>query len=118
MRIQLARPAAIAVRRGHPWVYREGIVRPPKGLAGGAIVDVADEEDRLLGCGLWDPGGPIAVRVLGRNGGERLDGPALARRILRAVSRRDGWFGAETTAFRLCNGEGDRAPGFVMDRYG
>src|SRR5262245_9390979 len=118
MRIQLARSAAIAVRRGHPWVYREGIVRPPKGLAAGTIVDVADEEGRPLGSGLWDPSAPIAVRVVSHEPGERLDTPALARRILGAVSRRDAWFGAETTAYRLCNGEGDRAPGFVMDRYG
>jgi 23S rRNA (cytosine1962-C5)-methyltransferase len=118
MRIQLARSAAIAVRRGHPWVYREGIMRPPAGLAAGAIVDIADEEGRPLGSGLWDPSAPLAVRVVSQKAGERLDAPALARRILRAVSRRDAWFGDETTAYRLCNGEGDRAPGFVMDRYG
>jgi 23S rRNA (cytosine1962-C5)-methyltransferase len=117
MPIQLARPAAIAVRRGHPWVYREGILRPPKELAAGATVDLIDDEGRPIGRGLWDPSAPIAVRVFCREAGERLDPPVLTRRILRAVSRRDGWFGAETTAYRLCNGEGDRAPGFVLDRY-
>src|SRR3954470_2862524 len=118
MPIQLARPAAIAVRRGHPWVYREGIVRPPKALPAGATVDLTDEEGRPLGRGLWDPEAPIAVRVFSREAGERLDPPALARQIMAAVRRRDGWFGAETTAYRLCNGEGDRAPGLVIDRYG
>src|SRR5262245_40648810 len=101
MPIQLARPAAIAVRRGHPWIYREGIVRPPNGLATGAIVELEGEGGRLLGRGLWDNTSPIAVRVLSQNTGERIDAPALARRIARAVSRRDGWFGADTTAYRL-----------------
>ena len=115
MPIQLARLAALAVRRGHPWVYREGIVRPPQGLAIGAVVEVVDDEGRPLGRGLWDPTSPIAVRVFG--GDEPLDAAGIAKKITRAIARRDGWFDEATTAYRLCNGEGDRVPGFVLDRY-
>ena len=115
MPVQLARLAALTVRRGHPWVYREGIVRPPQGLAMGTVVDVVDDEGRPLGRGLWDPTSPIAVRVFG--GDEPLDAAGLAKRITRAIARRDGWFDETTTAYRLCNGEGDRVPGLVIDRY-
>ena len=116
MPIQLARLAAHAVRRGHPGVYREGILRPPQGLAAGTVVDVVDEEGRPLGRGLWDPTSPITVRVFG--GDEPLDAAGLATRITRAFARRDGWFDEATTnAYRLCNGEGDRVPGLVIDRY-
>ena len=116
MRIQLARLAAHAVRRGHPWVYREGVLRPPPGLEMGTVVDVVDDEGRPLGQALWDPSSPIAARVF--SGDEPLDAAGLATRITRAFARRDGWFDdATTNAYRLCNGEGDRVPGLVIDRY-
>ncbi len=116
MPIQLTRLAAHAVRRGHPWVYREGIVRPPQDLAAGTVVDVVDEERRPLGRGLWDPSSPITVRVF--SGDEPLDTAGMAQRITKAFARRDGWFDEATTnAYRLCNGEGDRVPGLVIDRY-
>jgi 23S rRNA (cytosine1962-C5)-methyltransferase len=128
MALKLVRAAALAVKRGHPWVYREGLVRPPRGLASGASVELADEEGAFLARGLWDAGSPIAVRVFDRargdEGGEpqaprrALDAAALGALALAAVARRDGRFDAETTAYRLCNGEGDRVPGLVLDRYG
>jgi 23S rRNA (cytosine1962-C5)-methyltransferase len=120
MPIQLARAAAVAVRRGHPWVYREGILRPPPGLATGAAVEVAGEAGEILGRGLWDGASPIAVRVFGGARGEALDAAGIASRIERAMAWRDAWFGGDgqTTAYRLVAGEGDRVPGFVLDRYG
>lgn len=115
--LRLTRTAAAAVRRGHPWVYREALVRPPRSLAAGATVHFADEEGAHLGRGLWDPSSPIVARVFDRERGA-LDAAALAASVVRAVTRRDGRFDEDTTAFRLCNGEGDRVPGLVVDRYG
>jgi 23S rRNA (cytosine1962-C5)-methyltransferase len=119
MALKLVRAAALAVKRGHPWVYREGLARPPRGLGSGASVELADEEGAFLARGLWDADSPIAVRVFARspNGGRALDGAALGALVIAAVARRDGRFDAETTAYRLCNGEGDRVPGLVLDRY-
>lgn len=118
MALRITRTAAAAVRRGHPWVFREGVARPPKGLATGAAVELSDEEGGSLGRGLWDAASPIAVRVFDHARGPALDAGALAARVIAAIARRDGRFDAETTAYRLCNGEGDRAPGMVVDRYG
>lgn len=135
MPIQLNRAAASAVRRGHPWVYRDGLVRPPSGLASGDVVELIDEAKDALGVGLWDAESPICARVFERAGfvssvssvsstsrsrGRGLDAGAIARRIEQALVRRDALFGEdrETTAYRLCNGEGDRVPGLVLDRYG
>jgi len=117
MTLRLTRTAAAAIKRGHPWVYREGLARPPKGLATGAAVELADEEGAFLARGLWDAGSPIAVRVFDRARGPSLDAAALGARAAAAIARRDGRFDAETTAYRLCNGEGDRVPGLVIDRY-
>jgi 23S rRNA (cytosine1962-C5)-methyltransferase len=117
MALRLLRTAAAAVKRGHPWVYREGVERPPKQLASGASVDLLDEDGAFLARGLWDASSPIAVRVFDRVRGAALAAPALSAAILRAIALRDGRFGDDTTAYRLCNGEGDRVPGMVIDRY-
>jgi 23S rRNA (cytosine1962-C5)-methyltransferase len=116
--LRLTRTAAMAVKRGHPWVYREGITRPPRSLATGASVALADEEGASLGRGLWDASSPIAVRVFSRASGSPLDAAALGQAALAAIARRDGRFDEGTTAYRLVNGEGDRVPGLVIDRYG
>lgn len=118
MALRITRAAAAAVRRGHPWVYREGVLRPPKALATGASVEVADEEGAFLARGLWDAASPIAVRLFDHTRGPALEAGALAAAIVRAIERRDGRFDEATTAYRLCNGEGDRVPGMVIDRYG
>ena len=117
MRIEVARAAAAAIRRGHPWLYREGIIRPPRGLASGAVVEL-HEGDELLGRGLWDAESPIAARVHERE--RPLDVASITARVERALAARDELFGGddETTAYRLVNGEGDRVPGLTMDRYG
>lgn len=118
--IQLTRTAAAAVRRGHPWVYRDGIIRPPSSIESGAVVDLADEARQFVGRGLWDAASPIAARVFERSPKQQLDEGAILARVEQALRRRDAWFGEGegTTAYRLCNGEGDRVPGLVLDRYG
>lgn len=69
--------------------------------------------------GWGDPASPIAVRVWSHVGAPR-DLLTLAReRLSSAFDLRRRLFPDDaTTAYRLCNGEGDRAPGVVVDRYG
>lgn len=119
--IVLPRGAAESVARGHPWVWRDAIgPRPPK-LDAGAEVHLVDRDGRRLARGLFDPGSPLAVRVWG--GPDEAFGPALvAERLARALAARaalvPGIASGETDAYRLVHGEGDRMPGFVVDRYG
>lgn len=103
------------MRRGHPWVYREGFVRPPD-LESGDVVALVDEEDVALGVGLFDAQSPIATRVFAREG--TLDVRFIMAQFEQAFRRRDVFIGPNTTAYRLCNGEGDHLPGIVIDRYG
>jgi len=71
----------------------------------------------VLGVGLYDAESPIAVRLYLPARGV-LDERVVGASIERAVRRRDGMFvDGVTTALRLCNGEGDRVPGLVIDRY-
>ncbi|MFT3767832.1 MAG: class I SAM-dependent rRNA methyltransferase [Minicystis sp.] len=119
MALRITRTAAAALRRGHPWVYREAILRGrQRAPETGETVELTDEEGDFLGRGLYDASSPIAVRVFDATRGPALSATDLGARVARAIARRDGRFDAETTAYRLCNGEGDRVPGMVIDRYG
>jgi 23S rRNA (cytosine1962-C5)-methyltransferase len=118
MRVTVTRAAAAAARRGHPWIFRDGIPRPPRALPSGAVVELTDDAGEALGVGLWDALSPIACRIYGIPAGEPLDTRNLLGLVARAAESRERWFvGTDTTAYRLCNGEGDRLPGLVLDRY-
>jgi 23S rRNA (cytosine1962-C5)-methyltransferase len=111
--------AANAVVRGHPWIWRNAIARPPGSAKAGDAVAVQDPSGRVIAHGLWDAASPIAIRVYTVGAGRPLDAAAIVQSIERALARRDRWTDdRDTTAYRLCNGEGDRVPGVVIDRYG
>jgi 23S rRNA (cytosine1962-C5)-methyltransferase len=72
----------------------------------------------VIGQGLWDPSSPIAIRIYARGPADRLDLALLTASVARAIDTRDNLFDVTTTdAYRMCNGEGDRIPGVVLDRY-
>ena len=113
----LNRHGVEAVRRGHPWIFRSAVISPIGGEA--RIVPLLSEREERLGCGVLDPASPIALRVWGVGPEAKLDAAAFTERLERAIALRKELFtGGTTTAYRLLNGEGDRTPGFVIDRYG
>jgi 23S rRNA (cytosine1962-C5)-methyltransferase len=116
--LALRRPASVAaVLRGHPWIWREALGAGLEGLRGGEEVQVVGPDGAPVGRGLADPGSPIAVRLWTR--GEQPVDAALLRARVAAAMRLRTWLFANglTTAYRVVNGEGDRMPGFVVDRY-
>lgn len=114
----VGRHAIETIRRGHPWVYRAALAGALPHEAG-TIVRVASEGGEPIGCGVYDPSSPIAVRVWGLGPDARLDAATFLARVERALAvRRPLFADGSTTAYRILNGEGDRTPGFVLDRYG
>ncbi len=117
----VARTAVDSLRRGHPWIYQSAVVRSEADAPVGSIVEVVSERGDPIGWGVFDPTSPIAVRLwtnAAQHTGPKL-GPELFReRLTWAIRLRERMFeGGRTTAYRLLNGEGDRTPGFVIDRY-
>ena len=117
------RHGADAVRRGHPWIFRSAVGQISSrqgGHAGDArIVTIVAETGDAIGCGVYDPDSPIALRVWGVGADTRLDAAVFSERLVRALALRKELFAdGTTTAYRVLNGEGDRTPGFVIDRYG
>ncbi len=122
-----SKPREIAVRRrdagerlahGHPWLWRDAVATGLEGAAAGEEVQILAHDGTPLGRGLADPGSPIAVRVWTR-GRSPLDSSLWRERVGRACALRRELFSDQTTnAYRVLHGEGDRMPGFVVDRYG
>ncbi len=111
--VRLHKPVDRALREGHPWVYRDAVEPLPDA---GTEVRVADTRGRFVGRGLCDDG-PIGVRIFTLRD-ESIGTTMFASRISSACAWRDVCVPAETDAYRLLHGEGDRMPGFVCDVYG
>jgi 23S rRNA (cytosine1962-C5)-methyltransferase len=115
--VVLRRALERTIRAGHPWLYAEA-VKPPAGLQAGEV-DVVDGGGRFVARGLYDPDSPIAVRLWTTAPAERVDGALVGARVKVAAAYRAAVIDrAETDAFRLLHGEGDRLPGIVCDVYG
>jgi 23S rRNA (cytosine1962-C5)-methyltransferase len=113
----LTMAAADAVFHGHPWVWSKGIARGSRELPAGTEVLLRALNGDVLGRGVYDPDSPIAVRVWTPED-RPLDEDHLRAKLSHAFELRRGLFRSEeTTAYRLLHGEGDRAPGVVIDRY-
>jgi 23S rRNA (cytosine1962-C5)-methyltransferase len=111
---------AARLTRGHPWVYRSDLVeaRAPRDAASipAGPVGVQDRSGRPLGWALWSPRSQIALRLLDRDPGARIDGDWWHGRLSTAIARRQPVV-AETNAYRLVHAEGDGLPSLVCDRY-
>jgi 23S rRNA (cytosine1962-C5)-methyltransferase len=83
--ITLPRNLRDALRRGHPWVYRNHL---------DAAIDLADGTEVVVRCagwrgiGLWDAQGPIAIRIY--TTANRIDATLITQRVrdLRALKAR------------------------------
>jgi 23S rRNA (cytosine1962-C5)-methyltransferase len=114
MGLRLKKPLERVIAAGHPWVYRDAVVGevPPPGT----VVTLLDKRGRFLARG-YAEAGPLAARLVTTRD-EPLDGGLLARRLRQAAALRSRVVPADTDAYRLVHGEGDRVPGVVVDVYG
>ncbi|MEC9071964.1 MAG: class I SAM-dependent rRNA methyltransferase [Myxococcota bacterium] len=117
-RLALARDLVRSLRRGHPWVFRDALKRPPSG-APGDIAELSDKRGKVVARGYVDTSSALSFRACTAAPREALDdawahGRFKAAWDLREMIRASG----ETTGYRLFAGEGDSLPGLVCDLYG
>jgi 23S rRNA (cytosine1962-C5)-methyltransferase len=110
------------VRAGHPWIFREALLRPLEGLAPGALVAVADIDGNHLGHALYEPEGAVALRMLSREVEFDWNEETMLARLRTAKAHRaryleSGQLGADG-ACRMIHADGDGFPGVAVDRYG
>lgn len=117
--LRINAPSEKRLRDGSLWVYHDGIVEGGESAASGDLGVVFDRKGRFLAAGLIDPDSPIRLRVLQALKPETIDGAWFQRRLAEAVALRGPLRerARKTNGFRLVNGESDRLPGLVADRY-
>jgi 23S rRNA (cytosine1962-C5)-methyltransferase len=111
--------AARSLRGGHPWVFRDSLRRPLDGVEAGTTIRVDDEEGRVIGWGLVEPEGAVAVRLVSRDPDFRWDADAMAERVTAAAAYRKAHLpDTVRQCHRLVHGEADGLPGLAVDRLG
>lgn len=111
--------AARWVRAGHPWIFRDALLRPLDGLAPGALVAVADADGNHLGHALYEPEGAVALRILSREADFDWNEETMLARVRAAKAHRARYLDTSVeSACRLLHADGDGFPGVAVDRYG
>jgi 23S rRNA (cytosine1962-C5)-methyltransferase len=105
------------VRSGHPWVFSDSVRESNRAGQTGELAVIYDRKDRFLAVGLFDPDSPIRVRILHAGKPQTIDRAWWQARLEQTLARRRVLFDAQTTGYRLINGESDGWPGLVLDRY-
>ncbi len=105
------------VRAGHPWIFSGAIAHGLEDVEPGEPVRVCAASGAFVAVGYAHPRTSIAVRVLSLLD-EPIDAALVRRRLDEAVALRRAVLPPDLRAYRVLNGEGDRLPGVVVDRYG
>lgn len=117
--VKVSYQAARSVASGHPWVFRDSLLRPLEGKSAGDPIQVHDEDGRSLGWGLVEPHGAIAVRMVDRHEQFEWSEDEIEGRLDRAVAFREARMDASVRgACRLVHAEGDGLPGIAIDQLG
>ena len=116
--IKLKPAAERMVKKGHPWVFDQSIVRQSaEGEAGDLAIIYDQRKNKFLACGLYDPYSPIRIRVLQVHQPATIGGEWFARKIREALGVRVPLMATDTNSYRLIYGENDGLPGLIADIY-
>jgi 23S rRNA (cytosine1962-C5)-methyltransferase len=86
-RYQLRKEAVAIVRGGHPWLFREQMSSAAQVFRDGDWLRLVGADNRVVGYGMYEADGAIAVRVL-RAGDAAPDAAWLRDRLEAALPRR------------------------------
>ncbi len=115
-RYQLRKEAVSIIERGHPWIFREQMSTATSALADGDWLRLVDGANRVVGYGIYEAEGAIAIRIL--RTGPTPPGAAWLRETLRTALAKRASLAARTDGIRLVHGESDSVPAVVADRFG
>jgi 23S rRNA G2069 N7-methylase RlmK/C1962 C5-methylase RlmI len=114
-RYQLKKDAVEIVEGGHPWLFREQMSTAAQVFGDGDWLRLVDGTNRVIGYGIFEAEGAIAIRVL-RLGEAPPDAAWVRHELAVALGRRNA-LAARTDAVRLVNGESDGLAAVVVDRF-
>lgn len=107
---------AVAIAQRHPWIFRDQLSTAATIFHDGDWLRLVDGGNQVIGHGLYEADGAIAIRIL-RRGAAPPDAAFLRERLATALAARAPLAG-RTDGIRLVNGESDGFPAIVIDRFG
>ena len=117
LKLRVTQKVESILRAGHPWLFSDSVRDQSRPGVVGELAIIYDRKDQFLGMGLFDPDGPIRVRMLHAGKPQKVDHAWWQQHLTVVLNRRRNLFDAQTNGYRLCNGESDGWPGLVLDRY-
>lgn len=110
----------IRIRRGHPWIYDNEIVRVEGEPEPGGEVEVRDARGLHVGYAFFNPNSKIRARVYSRTA-KKADEEFFVRAFEAAWKWRKFCFGEPAIerrmSLRLVYGEADSVPGLIVDGF-
>jgi 23S rRNA (cytosine1962-C5)-methyltransferase len=117
--IRIPADIAVRVRAGHPWVFRDALGGRDPHEPAGAVLEVIDPTGAFVARALYDPEGPIALRIFTRRREETLGAAYIEGRVAAARQRRERLLDlSRLSAFRVFAGESEGMPGVAVDCFG
>lgn len=116
--IKLRSKAERMIKKQHPWVFEDSIIKQSvEGNSGDIAVIYDHKKNTFLACGLYDPYSPIKIKLLQFGKPTKLDALFFKNRIEQAYQKRHELFTTNTNSYRLLYGEADGMPSFIADVY-
>ncbi|HTO14831.1 MAG TPA: class I SAM-dependent rRNA methyltransferase [Edaphocola sp.] len=117
--IKLTAKAETILKKGHPWIFSNSIVKIQDNAHTGDVAIVfSQSENKLIGVGLVDIESPIRIKILSANKAIKIDKSFFENRFKDAFDKRKPHLDKGiTTAYRLIYGESDRLPSMIIDVY-
>lgn len=116
--VKVSSKAETIIKKGHPWVFEDSIVKMNKpGKAGDLCILFDQKHNKVFAIGLYDPDSPIRIKIIANKGSQKIDPDFFESKINKAFSIRRPLLETQTNSYRLVHGENDGLPGFVADVY-
>lgn len=110
--------AEVLVKKKHPWVFENSIIKQNKeGKSGDLAVIFDGRRNKFLASGFYDPNSPIRIKVLETKQGVAIDKNWFESKIDTAYQKRIPLLQTATNSYRLIYGENDGLPSLVADVY-
>lgn len=117
--VKLKPTAERHIKKGHPWVFDDAIVKQNKEPKTGDLAILFDsQKNQFLAIGLYDLESPIRIKIIQANQPTKINQELIQNRLETALRIRKPLLKQDVTGYRLINGENDGFPTLVADVYG
>ncbi len=116
--VKLKPSAEKMVKRGHPWIFEDSIIKQNiDGEPGDLVIIYDHKKNNFIACGLYDPFSPIRIKLIQFGKSAQINEEWFVSKIKEAYHIRKPLLETDTNSYRLLFGENDHMPGFIADVY-